>query len=219
MDLTKWIQNDINPFIIFSNKGKILYLNDEAEYFLTFVNEKEIFEFAINNANTQKGIFTTFKEYKFDKFEFSAVSIGYEDDEKIGIKLYKVLTPVKSKTIDGLEKINIFFIYDFCRNYIFLDEKIEFIDEFDIDIPEFYSNKDKLIKILNEIFSKCNSKKIKTIIKYEIGEKLKVNNQIYGVISIEIFAKFNELNQDSTLFTIIQTKNSIKILIPFIKKI
>ena len=219
MDLTNWIQNDINPFIIFSNNGKILYLNDEAEYFLTFVNEKEIFEFAINNAKNEKGIFTTFGEFKFDKFEFSAVSIGYENDEEIGIKFYKVLLPPKNKKIDGLEKINIFFILDFCRNYSFLDKEIEFIDDFDVDIPEFYTDKNNLIKLLNKIFAKCNTNKLKTIIKYEIGEKLKVNIRIYGVISIEIFDKFDSLKDDFSLFTIIQKKDSTKILLPFIKKI
>jgi hypothetical protein len=195
-----WIQKDINPFIIFNEKGKINYLNDEAEYFLSFVNEKEIFEFAINNL---KGTFITInKNVRFNKFEFVSVSIGYEENE-IGIKLYRQLFPVKNMQIEGLTKINIFFILDFCRNYIFLDKKIEFEDIFDIDIPEFFANKNELINEINSVLVRFkNEKKLKFIVKFMPGEKLKVDDKYYYVIGIMI------------------TSNSQKdeILIPFINK-
>jgi hypothetical protein len=195
-----WIQKDINPFIIFNEKGKIKYLNDEAEYFLSFVNEKEIFEFAINNL---KGTFITInKNVRFNKFEFVSVSIGYEENE-IGIKLYRQLFPVKNMQIEGLTKINIFFILDFCRNYIFLDKKIEFEDIFDIDIPEFFANKNELINEINSVLVRFkNEKKLKFIVKFMPGEKLKVDDKYYYVIGIMI------------------TSNSQKdeILIPFINK-
>jgi hypothetical protein len=195
-----WIQKDINPFIIFNEKGKIKYLNDEAEYFLSFVNEKEIFEFAINNL---KDTFITInKNVRFNKFEFVSVSIGYEENE-IGIKLYRQLFPVKNMQIEGLTKINIFFILDFCRNYIFLDKKIEFEDIFDIDIPEFFANKNELINEINSVLVRFkNEKKLKFIVKFMPGEKLKVDDKYYYVIGIMI------------------TSNSQKdeILIPFINK-
>lgn len=219
-NLTNWIQHDYNPIIVFSNDGKILYLNDEAEYFLSFVSYKDIFEFTINNAKNEKGIFTTFGEYKFDKFEFGAVSIGYENDEEITIKFYKTLTfPKKCEKINELEKINLFFIVDFCRNYIFLNDEVTFIDDFDIDIPEFYTNKKELIEVLNKSFGLFLDTKIKVIIKFEIGEILKVNNQKYGVIGIKIVGEKVELDIESKFFTIIQNKENIEILIPFIKKI
>jgi nitrogen-specific signal transduction histidine kinase len=212
--LIKWIQKDYNPFIVFDSKGKIVYLNDEAEYLLGFVDYKEIFEFTIQNAK-DKEIFTSFGEYKFDKFEFGAVSIGYEDDE-IAIKLYKTLSFPKTQKIKELEKINLFFIVDFCRNYVFLDKEVELIDEFDVDIPEFFTNKKELIDILNKVFSQFQNK-VKTTIKFEIGETLKVNNQKYGVIGIKIEGEKKSVNIDSKFFTIIENKNFYEILIPFIK--
>ena len=61
----------------------------------------------------------------FDKFEFGAISIGYDNDTEIGIKLYKTLDfPKKCEKIAELEKINLFFIVDFCRNYIYLNKEI-----------------------------------------------------------------------------------------------
>ena len=53
MKFDVWVQKDINPFIVFNEKGKIKYLNDEAEYFLSFVNEKEIFEFEWHDCKTK----------------------------------------------------------------------------------------------------------------------------------------------------------------------
>jgi len=201
MNLDIWIQNDLNPFIIFSEKGKIKYLNNEAEYLVSFVDEKKIFEFAIHNL---KDKFTTINQYfKFDKFEFVSISIGYEKDE-IAIKLYKYIIPKKEIKTDKLKKINIFFILDFCRNYIFLDDVIEFEDEFDIDIPEFYANEKELINEINSKLKKFkNKKKVKFIVKFLIGEKIKISNKYYSVITIKIESE----------------KEKEEILIPFIKKI
>jgi hypothetical protein len=196
-----WIQKDINPFIVFNEKGKVKYLNDEAEYFLSFVNEKEIFEFAVNNL---KDKFVTINgNFKFDRFEFVSISIGYEENE-IGIKFYKSLLPVKNIKTEGLEKINIFFILDFCRNYVFLDKKIEFEDLFDIDIPEFYANKKALINEINSVLLKFkNEKKIKFTVKFILGEKLKVEAKSYSVIGIILNSGYK----------------TEEILIPFIKKL
>jgi len=200
MNLEIWIQKDINPFIVFDEKGKIKYVNDEAEYFLAFVNEREIFEFAINNLKDK--FITINGNFKFNKFEFSSVSIGYEENE-IGIKLYKTLIPKTEIKTEGLTKINLFFILDFCRNYIFLDEEIEFEDEFDVDIPEFFANKKELINKINSILENFKQeKKLKFIVKFLIGEKIKVNNKYYSVIVIKI----------------ISTKTE-EILIPFIKNL
>jgi len=200
MNLEIWIQKDINPFIIFDEKGKIKYVNDEAEYFLAFVSEREIFEFAINNLKDK--FITINSNFKFDKFEFSSISIGYEENE-IGIKLYKTLIPKTEIKTEGLTKINLFFILDFCRNYVFLDEEIEFEDEFDVDIPEFFANKKELINKINSILENFKQeKKVKFIVKFLIGEKIKVNNKYYSVIVIKIISSKTE-----------------EILIPFIKKL
>ena len=200
MNLEIWIQKDINPFIIFDEKGKIKYVNDEAEYFLAFVSEREIFEFAINNLKDK--FITINSNFKFDKFEFSSISIGYEENE-IGIKLYKTLIPKTKIKTKSLEKINLFFILDFCRNYIFLDEEIEFEDEFDVDIPEFFANKKELISKINSVLENFKQeKKLKFIVKFLIGEKIKVNNKYYSVISIKV----------------VSTKTE-EILVPFIKNL
>jgi len=200
MNLEIWIQKDINPFIIFDEKGKIKYVNNEAEYFLAFVSEREIFEFAINNLKDK--FITINGNFKFNKFEFSSISIGYEENE-IGIKLYKTLIPKTEIKTEGLTKINLFFILDFCRNYVFLDEEIEFEDEFDVDIPEFFANKKELINKINSILENFKQeKKVKFIVKFLIGEKIKVNNKYYSVIVIKIISSKTE-----------------EILIPFIKKL
>ena len=219
-EISEWIQKDYNPFIIFDKNGKIVYLNDEAEYLLSFINYKDIFEFTITNAKNKQGLFTTFGEYRFDKFEFGGVTIGYTNNEEIGIKLYKTLSfPKKCEKIKELEKINLFFIVDFCRNYIFLDKNIDFVDDFDIDIPQFYTNKKELIEVLNGVLKSFSNNQIKIVIKFEIGETLKVNNQKYGVIGIKIYGQKNNININSNFFTIVENKNFVEILLPFIKNI
>jgi len=201
MNFEEWIYYDINPFILFSHNGKIKYVNKEAEYFLSFVNEKEIFDFTINNA--RENITLLNERFDFGGFEFLAALIMYDND--IGIKLYKKLLPKKEIQIKGLEKINIFMVLDFCRNYIFLDEEIDFKDDFDIDIPEFFANKKELIREINsnlEYFKTKNIKKLNFTIKFLIGEKIKVKDKKYPVIQLKISYK----------------KDFKEILIPFILK-
>ena len=93
-DLLEWIQEDYNPFILFSKDGKVVYLNNEAEYLLGFISYKELFDFTIANAKNQKGIFLSFGRYIFDKFEFAGVSIGYLNNEEIDeiVEFLKSLT-------------------------------------------------------------------------------------------------------------------------------
>ncbi len=46
MQAEAWIEHDYNPFIVFDNSGKILSLNQEAQYLLGEVAHKKIFDIA-----------------------------------------------------------------------------------------------------------------------------------------------------------------------------
>jgi len=219
-NLTKWIDIDLNPLIIFSQNGKILYLNDEAEYFLAFVSEKEIFDLAISLASTNKGYKIVPGEFRFGKFEFGAVSVGYENDEEIGIRFYKVVCfAQKNKKTKHLEKVNLFFVIDFCKNYALLNKNIDFVEDYDVDIPEFYVDKSVIIKTLNKVFENVVQNKIKIIVRFLVGEKYTINDKTYKVISIDILSKTKEFGVPKGLLELFFYKDKVQILIPFVENI
>ena len=61
------LDNDLNPYILFSSAGKLVNFNKEAEYLFNFVNPKELFELAIEHANKTYGFNSKFINIKYKK--------------------------------------------------------------------------------------------------------------------------------------------------------
>ena len=55
-----WIEEDLNPFFVYKSNGKIDYLNQEAQYLLSKISHKEIYDIAIKYAPHTFGL-----EHKF----------------------------------------------------------------------------------------------------------------------------------------------------------
>ncbi|HFB53860.1 MAG TPA: hypothetical protein ENJ67_03930, partial [Sulfurimonas autotrophica] len=85
----QWLEYDYNPFILFNAQGKILSLNAEAQFLLGSANAHELFELAKTYASINFGFKTTFVELEYGRYKFFGLTVGYEDEEQIGIKLYQ----------------------------------------------------------------------------------------------------------------------------------
>ena len=84
-----WIEHDYNPFILFSTSGELKYSNNSAELLLSYVSPKNFHDLALSYAPMSFGYKTTFITLEYDKFSFYGITVGYEDEEVIGIKLYQ----------------------------------------------------------------------------------------------------------------------------------
>ncbi len=185
----KWMENDYNPFILFSSSGKIISLNSEAQFLLGATQPHELFSLAQTYANITFGFKTTFLELEYDRYKFFAITVGYEDEDQIGIKLYQTPTyKINTKKPEG-ELTNIFTITDLCIASNSISSKITFIKSYDPTIPEIILNANNLIKLLNLIYKTCqSSKRIETKIFYRVGEHIKFNDKKYSLFSIAITA-------------------------------
>jgi hypothetical protein len=190
----KWIENDYNPFILFNSNGKIISLNSEAQFLLGSVQPSELFSLAQTYANITFGFKTTFLELEYGRYNFFAITVGYEDEEQIGIKLYRAQTyKINTKKPDG-ELTNIFTVIDLCIASNSISSDINFIKNYDPTIPDVIINANNLIKLLNLIYKACqNSKSIETKISYIVGEYIKFNDKKYSLFSISIIA--NEIDK------------------------
>ena len=221
----KWLEYDYNPFIVFNDKGKITSLNAEAQFLLGFTTAQELFELAKTYASINFGFKTTFLQLNYGRYSFFGLTVGYDDEEEIGIKLYQAPSyKLNTKKPEG-ELVNIYSIVDLCIASNSINSNILFEKEYDPTIPDVVIDSNKLIKLLNKIYTSCRvkNKQIKTRIFYRVGEHIKFDGKKYSIFSIEIssqnmqkekFAEIKLFAEEQGLY--IDTTKSLTINIPMI---
>jgi len=186
----QWIEYDYNPFILFNSSGKVISLNAEAQFLLGSVSMEELFNLATAYANVSFGFKTTFLELHFGRYKFFAITVGYESDEEIGIKLYQFPSFKLNKPKPVGELANIYTLVDLCIATYLINSKVIFDKDFDPTIPEVVIDSNSFIKILNKVYG-CyeNNEKILTKIFYRVGEHIKFDDKKYSIFSVEVSAK------------------------------
>jgi len=220
----QWLEYDYNPFILFGSNGKIKSLNSEAQFLLGAVSASELYELTTIHANITFGFKTTFLELEFGRYKFFGLTVGYENEDEIGIKFYQMPTFKIDKPKPSGEIVNIYTLVDLCISTNSINSDIVFLKEFDPTIPEIVINTNSFINVLNKTYS-CfiESDKINTKIFYRVGEHIKFEEKKYSIFSIEISAdilnkqRINELKllAENTSFYI-NIQKSITINIPMI---
>lgn len=217
----QWIEYDYNPFILFSSNGKIVSLNAEAQFLLGVITADELFNLATTYANVSYGFKTTFIELEFGRYKFFALTVGYENDEQIGIKLYQSPSfKLNTKKPVG-ELTNIYTLVDLCIATNSINSNALFEKDFDPTIPEIIIDSNNFIKLLNKIYS-CyeENEKNLTRIFYRVGEHIKFDNKKYSIFSIEVssenindekVAQLKTLSENMNFYIDIQKKITVNI--------
>ncbi len=220
----QWLEYDYNPFVLFSSKGKVLSLNSEAQFLLGTASTHELFELATTYANITFGFKTTFLELEFGRYKFFALTVGYENEDEIGIKLYQAPSFKLNNPKPVGELTNIYTLVDLCISTKSINSSTTYLKEFDPTIPEIIIDANNFIKLLNKVYL-CfdENEKINTKIFYRVGEHIKFEEKKYSIFSIEIKADTinqQKANQLEILATntnfFIDIKKKITINIPMI---
>jgi hypothetical protein len=221
----KWLEYDYNPFILFNTKGKITSLNAEAQFLLGFTTANELFELAKTHASINFGFKTTFLQLSYGRYTFFGLTVGYDNEDEIGLKLYQAPSyKLTTKKPEG-ELVNIYSIVDLCIASNSINSNVKFEKEYDPTIPDVIIDSNNLIKLLNKVYSVCKADNIviKTKIFYRVGEHIKFDGKKYSLFSIEISSqelqqeKLSEIKlfaQEQDLY--IETTKGITINIPMI---
>jgi hypothetical protein len=220
----QWIEYDYNPFILFNSNGKIISVNSEAQFLLGSTTPSSLFELAQSYASISFGFKTTFIELVYGRYKFFGVTVGYEDEDKIGLKLYQTPTfKLNIKKPEG-ELINIFTITDLCISSNSITSTINYTKDYDPTISEIIVDSNKLIKFLNKMYD-CvqDNETINTKVFYRVGEHIKFDGKKYGIFSISINAKNIDKEKVYELETIgekynfhLETSSGMTINIPMI---
>lgn len=197
----QWIEYDYNPFILFSSGGKILSLNAEAQFLLGATTAHEIFELATTYANVSFGFKTTFLELEFGRYKFFGLTVGYENEDEVGIKLYQAPSFKKLNSPKPIgELTNIYTLIDLCISTNSISSKILYKKNFDPTIPDIIINANSFIKLLNKIYS-CfkNNEEILTKVFFRVGEHIKFEDKKYSIFSISVSADTVDQNSINEL--------------------
>jgi len=183
----QWIEYDYNPFVLFSSNGKIITLNNEAQYLLGSVDKNTLFEIATTHASASFGFKTTFLDLEFGRYRFFGITIGYENEKEIGIRLYQKPTLNFSAPKPTGELSNIYTLVDLCISTNSIGSDLNFKKDLDPTIPNIRLHPDNFIKLLNKIFEGYKeSEDIIIKLFYRVGEHIKFDNKKYSLFTIEI---------------------------------
>lgn len=208
-----FIENDSNPFILFSNSGKIKYLNISAELLMGATQPKELFEIAVTYAPKSFGYQKTVLELSFGSFEFYGINILYEDEELLGMHLYnKPMARVNDSTLlEGytLTDMNLLLQANIELFNIKYQGDIKLLTDY--DIPKFQIHQNHFSLLLRNIFTLFQDvKKLNINMKIKLGERIVVKGKRYSIIILELSSNRREKHQDKEI-ELLALKNHINI--------
>jgi hypothetical protein len=206
----EWLENDYNPFILFDTNGKIIMLNKEAQYLLSQTTAKEIFALTSIYANISFGFKTTHVDLKFGEFEFYAITVGYKDEENIGIKLYKKSVKRFSILEENIEKTNIYSLLDLCISSASTNRNITFKKEFDPTFPELKIDISGFMKLVGKVYeSHTGNGLVKVTLAVKTGEYIKFDNKKYPIFYITINGMTRDAKKEADVKKLAEKVNCV----------
>jgi len=228
IDFKSFIEWDNNPFILFSDQGKILYLNNAAEILFGYVTKQELYNISLSYAPQNFGYKTTSLTLNYDTFMFHAITVGYENEEQISLRLYN--TP-RIKTERKIEKdklittdINILLEANIALFRTKNTNSLKLLT--DQDLPAFKIDQNNFSKLLRKTLDAFRaSDSIDISLKLMFGQHVLIENKRESIAQFSIVANGRYTNTDAEIRTLAEVsqikcmmkEHSIKLEIPLIQ--
>ncbi len=228
IDFKAFVEWDNSPFILFNDQGKILYLNNAAEILFGYVSKKELYDIALSYAPQNFGYRTISLVLNYDSFSFHAITVGYENEEQISLRLYN--TP-RLKTTHKVETeklittdINILLEANIALFRIKNTNPLKLLT--DQDLPAFKIDQNTFSKLLRKIFDTFRaSDSIDISLKLLFGQHVIIDNKKEAIAQLSILANGRYADADEEIRTLagkshikcILKEHSITLEIPLIQ--
>jgi len=201
-DFRYFIENDINPFILFSDQGSILYLNKSAEFLMGIDTQKEIYDLALAHAPHSFGHKVTLMELSFSSYEFYGMNVLYDSDHEIGVHLYNRPRPkiTQEETLEGYTPtdLNLLLQANIELFSIRYQGKISLMTDYTMPDVQLHQNNFSLLlrKVFTQ-FSLVESIDISLTIK--IGAKIIIGEKRYPIIILKLSAPQRDNRSDKVI--------------------
>jgi len=227
INFESFVEWDNSPFILFSNEGKILYLNNAAEILFGYVSKQELYDITLAYAPQGFGYKVTTLTLSYDSFMFYAISVGYENEEQISLRLYNT-PPAKPRHKIETDKmmmtdINILLEANIALFKTKNTNKLRLLA--DQDLPEFKIDQNHFSKLLRKALDAFRaSDSIDITLKLLIGQHVIINGEKEAIIqlSIEANGRYNDTDEEIHSYALesqikcMTTEYAIKLEIPLI---
>lgn len=215
INFESFVEWDNSPFILFNNQGKILYLNNAAEILFGCVSKKELYNLAISYAPQNFGYKTTVLPLSYDSFMFYALSVGYENEEHISLRLYNTprIKPTRKLEKDKLivTDINILLEANIALFKTKNNNRLKLLA--DQDLPSFKLDQNNFSKLLRKTLDSFRaSNAIDITLKLLIGQHVIIEDKKESIVHLSILANGRYTNSDEEL-RILASQSQIKYLI------
>ncbi|HHH37124.1 MAG TPA: hypothetical protein ENK77_00720 [Epsilonproteobacteria bacterium] len=227
-DFQFFVECDSSPFILFRNTGKILYLNSVAEILLGYVNQQELYDIAISYAPKDFGYKTTRLELQYDTFSFYAITVAYENEEQIGLKLYHRprLDLENYQEMDKLPltDINILLEANIALFKLHNGNNMELLA--DQDLPPCRIDQNQFSKLMRKtLHSFRASDSIRISLTLMVGEYVLIRNKPERIIQFMITANGRYTDNDKEIKSIAEHTNTtcllkehtVRLQVPFVQ--
>jgi len=223
-----FVEWDNSPFILFNNNAKVLYLNHAAEILFGYVSKKELYDIAVAYAPQTFGYKTTALTLTYDSFIFYAVTIGYENEEQISIRLYNTPRKKPTKKLETdkfiMTDINILLEANIALFKTKNTNPLRLLT--DQDLPPFKLDQNNFSKLLRKVLNAFRSSdSIDISLKLLIGQHVIIEGKKEPLVqlSIEANGRYNDmddeihsLSAESQIKSLLKER-SIKLEIPLIR--
>ena len=210
-----FIEWDNSPFILFSNEGKILYVNNSAELLFGSVSTKELYDLTLAYASAGFGYKTTSLSLTYDAFMFHAITVGYENEEQISLRLYHTpaVQPKAKLHTESLMTTDINILLE-ANIALFQAENSNPLSLLtDQDLPLFKMDQNHFSKLLRKVFhSFRSSDSIDITLKLLIGQHIMINNKKESLAGLRITANGRYVDSDDEIKEL-ASKNQIKTIL------
>jgi len=228
IDFKFFIESDSTPFILFDNLGKIVYLNNSAEILLGYVSRQELYDITLSYAPKDFGSKTTRLELQYDSFSFYAVSVAYENEEHIALRLYHKpkLNSNQNIELDKYPMTDINILLEANITLFKLTNKNPLKLLVDQDLPECRIEQNKFSKLLRKVLNSYRSSdSIDISLKLLVGEYVIIQNRKEHIVELSISANGRYTDSDMDIKSISNEINistnlkehTIKLQIPFVQ--
>ena len=215
IDFKAFVEWDNNPFILFSDQGKILYLNNAAEILFGYVTKKELFDIALAYAPQSFGYKTTSLALNYDTFMFHAITVGYENEEQISLRLYNVprIKPKRKIEKDKLivTDINILLEANIALFRTKNSNTLKLLT--DQDLPTFKIDQNNFSKLLRKTLDAFRaSDSIDISLKLLFGQHVIIENKKESIAQLYIKANGRYVDTDDEILAFAE-KSQVKAIL------
>jgi hypothetical protein len=143
----------------------------------------------IEHAPKEYGSKMTYLNLRYDDLSFYGITVGYQDDTYIGIRLYQSVKNRQptAKELTKFIETDINTLLETSISLVAMQEQFDIKLMIDMDIPEFKISQNDFFKIMRKCFSSFQpGSKLNISLKLRVGETIYVKNKRCKLVKLEI---------------------------------